>query len=141
MKTFTSIIFTLFIIIGCEKKTDLDCSNVQPPSNYFEININDSSGNSLITQDSIRLYNNSFEKYIRPQRSSISDHLQIFYPDIESGVEYFIELDSIDSDTLKFNYSIDSQECYNIYIMNAIEFNGQNMPISEWETKFDLLKQ
>ncbi|MFB0923886.1 MAG: hypothetical protein QMB65_01170 [Vicingaceae bacterium] len=135
MKTISFSIITLLLLISCSKETlnnkepELDCSNVLPPPNSFEINLVNSVGNPLIgsiyTQDSFRLYNNSFEKFIRPPAFGVSTVLQIFYPDIESGIEYFIELDSLDNDTLMFNYSIKNRECFDSFKMDSIKFNGK----------------
>ncbi len=145
MKNLISIICILFLIGSCDKEPGLDCSNALPPPNYFHMDIVDSSGNSFIgslsIQDSIRLYNNSFEKYISPENFDPSYAFKIFYPDIESEIEYFIELDNMDIDTVTFNYSITPQECFDSYVMNTIEFNGQNMTISNSEGKYDLIKQ
>lgn len=144
MKTISFSFITLLLLISCSKETkdpELDCSLALPPPNSFEINLVNSVEAPLIgsvyTQDSFRLYNNSFEKFIRPTRFGVPTRLQVFYQDFESGVEYFIELDSLDNDTLKFNYSINNGECFDSFIMDSIKFNGNQISISNSPYKLE----
>lgn len=133
-----SVVILLFSFSGCKKT--VDCTLVLPEPNYFEITFVDSTGNSVLgTIDSLRLYNASYDKYIKATRFGDSSYLQIFYVDIDSNVNYFIELNNMDTDTLLFNYSIEVGTCFNVYIMDDLKYNGQNQTVGN-NIQFDLIK-
>jgi len=144
-KKILLIFLLLATAIGCTKETEPDCTSVLPPPNSFEIDIVDTNGNSLIgniyTQNTFRLYNSSFEKWIQPTPYGASNCLQVFFPDIENEVEYYIELDAMDSDTLQVNFSKTTGECFDRYTVNEMKYNGQNVAMVSSGGKFSLIKQ
>lgn len=136
-------ILALFTVISCNKESNLDCSNAFPPPNSFKINIVDSVGNSYFneSEDSIRLYNNFTEQYVKTTPFAVPNHFQVFFPKIESGVEYLIDLQDTNIHSVQFYFATQIEDCFTSYTMNSILFNEQEILTPNLEVEvFKLIK-
>jgi hypothetical protein len=117
------------LAISCSKKDESFCGD--PPPNWLLISINDTANNSLIgsvyTQKYFRFYDNQGELYLKPFWGD-SSLLQLFYAEIESGKEYYLELDGTDTDTMSFDFNTEILKCYTSYALDYITYNGDRTP-------------
>ena len=121
---FTLLTFSMFLF-SCKKE---DCSNVLPPPNWIELGITDSAGNALLwsgyNKDSFRLYNSSREIYLGPLPYGDSSRLQIRFPDLVNELDYYLELSSTDTDTLRFDITNSVEKCFTSYSLDKLYYNG-----------------
>lgn len=138
MKKVSALLIFCLLLIGCKKK--VDCSLVLPPPNYFEITFVNSSEQSLMENiDSLRLYNSSFEKYIKPTPFASNDYLQIKYTEIKSGKTYYLDFNESGTDTLVCEFITEQTDCFEKYTMQKIKFNGQVQVVNN-NMSFKLIK-
>ena len=144
MRELLAILCLGFVLLSC-KKDELDCTTVVPPSNWFEISIDISSGTPLINtvhiQDSFRFYSVLTNTYIKPLPfAGEPSYLMIAFPDLRNGMEYYLDLDAVDTDTLVFNYSEQVSDCYSEYTLSEIIYNGESTPISGDSKRYHVVK-
>lgn len=144
MKKLIGIVIVVFLF-SCTKETGVDCTTVLPPPNWFEISIDNSAGDQLIysvyVRDSFLLYNANSSQFLKPLAfAGDPSYLRVAFPDIESGVEYYLELDTLDTDTLVFNFSEKVTECYSSYSLHEIVYNGYLTPIEEETSRYHVVK-
>lgn len=146
MKDLLVVICFGSILFGCTKDENvLDCSTVLPPPNWFEISIDDPSGNQLINnvfiQDSFVFYSILEQSYLKPlEFAGDPSYLMVAFPDVEEGVEYYIELSTTDTDTIVFNYTEKINSCYSDYNLFEILYNGESTLIAGDGRRYHLVK-
>lgn len=116
---------------------DVDCSDIfiVAPAGFFEI-VN-SDGENLIGEDNVyqfenfRIYNDTAEPFldffpndgIKPQV-----RFDLFF---ETSATYFLELNEMETDTLRFNFQIIERDCADgVNIINAFH-NEQELEVTD----------
>lgn len=117
------------ISFGCDKP-DLACD--LPPPNWFSIDIQDENENSLFnnvfSHDSIQLYHENDTVQLLWWVSA--EQMQIGFESIESEKDYFLELSSLDTDTLWVKWSSSGDLCQN-YFLDSLRYNDMAISKSE----------
>ncbi len=140
------ILFSLTIVLtlySCANNNDVDCSNALPGPDWFELGFFNAQGQPLIgsvyPQYEFRVFNASSEIFISPVPFGDPTRLQIRFPDFETNNEYFIELTAIDTDTLRFVYSVAQGPCFLNYNLQQVIFNNQIVEVQN-SNRVDLVK-
>ncbi|MBT8288373.1 MAG: hypothetical protein HKN00_08865 [Flavobacteriaceae bacterium] len=144
MKCFSSVYYTsIFVVLLSCGEDDVDCSAVLPPPNWFEIGFFDTQGNALIgsvyQQEEFRLYNDNTELLLRPVPFGDPERLQVIFSNIQSNIEYYIELTATDTDTLHFNYETINGPCFSFSNLTEVIFNGRTIEFED-DSRIDLIK-
>lgn len=145
MRELFAILCFGLLLTSCEKDERLDCSTVVPPSNWFEISVDNSAGSPLINtvfvQDSFRFYSALVNTYIKPVPfAGDPSYLMIEFPDLRNGMEYYLVLDPLDTDTLVFNFSEQVNDCYSDYTLSEILYNGESTHITSTTKRYHVIK-
>ncbi len=134
---FLGLLLSLTMITSCEGDEDKfpDCSLVLCPPNSFLLNYQDTDGNPLINtvfvKDSFKLFNPTSTQFIRTLPEE--NRLAVLYERIESGANYFLELDTDEIDTLMFHYTTRAETCCTIFTLDSLQFNGVTTPFASTE--------
>lgn len=124
-----------FIFINCEK----DSTHCDPPPNSFNVEIQDTQGNNifenLFNQDSVRLYSDNDTIPISWRNIN---QLFIMFELIQVNEEYYLELSSLDTDTISIQWHSTGETCKN-YFLDSFEYNNES--ISELEDTVILIKE
>lgn len=134
-----TLLVSLTLLLSCEGEEDKfpDCSAVLCPPNSVLLDYQDPNGNPLINtvfvRDSFKLYNPTSTQYIRTLSSETDNRLLIRFDSILSGGTYFLELDTDEVDTLRFDYSTRETTCCFVYTLDSLRHNGDliSMPYPE----------
>ncbi len=116
-----------FIFTNCEK----DNTHCDPPPNSFNIEIQDTQGNNIFdnqfNQDAVKLYRDNDTIPISWRNEN---QLFIGFELIQSNEAYFLELSSLDTDTISIQWHSngESEICKN-YFLDSLAYN--NEPVSE----------
>lgn len=124
------IYFSLAILLASCTDDDpvTDCSLIIPQPINFLLRIQDAQANPVIgtvfTQDSFKLRGNNAVTYIKPTLNDNPADLFIFYTQMESGLEYYLDLNETDTDTIRINYTVNVNECSTSYDLEGLLYNG-----------------
>lgn len=128
MKNLCFLFIFLLLSGSCSTNDDTPECDIFPAPN-FEITLQDAAGNPLIgteyLQDSFKLSTNTSVQYLKPIRFGSQENLAIWFPDITSGIEYFLELSETDADTLKVDYLLNDEPCSNGFIFDRFTYNQE----------------
>jgi len=125
MKSILIILFLATMTFNCSKNSasEIDCG--LPPQNWFSINLQDENENSLFnniySQDSINLFNEN--DTIPLAWWANEKQMQIGFEDIKSSKNYFLELSSLDTDTLWIQWSSTGASCKS-YFLDSLRYNN-----------------
>lgn len=143
-KSYKILFFFSFIVtlLACDNNDDVDCTNVFPAPNWFELGFFDSQGQPLIgsvyQQDEFRVFNSNNEVFLSPIFDDPT-RLQVRFNDFTSNLDYYIELTAIDIDTLRFVYETTQGPCFLNYNLQQVVFNEETIPIQNSD-RVDLIK-
>ncbi|MBT8306852.1 MAG: hypothetical protein KJN85_07935 [Maribacter sp.] len=145
MKHYLKILFffTLPIMISCCVNDDVDCTNALPAPDWFELGFFDSQGQPLIgsvyQQNEFRVFNSNTETLISSMPFGDSTRLQVRFPDFTTNTQYYIELTSVDIDTLNFIFETTRGPCFLRYELMQVIYNGATIEVQNRD-RVDLMK-
>ncbi|GEM_PF-2874283 len=145
MRKVFSLLVLAFLLIGCKKDVDLDCTTVLPPPNWFEFSINSSGGTQLINnvyvRDSFRFYSATSNMYLKPlEFAGDPSYLYVAFPDLKSGEQYYIDLSDTETDSMIFNFTKTEYPCYTGYSFSEIIYNGYSTQIDGESRRYNVTK-
>lgn len=144
-KDYKILFFFSFIVLllACENNDDVDCTNVIPAPNWFELGFFDSQGLPMIgnvyQQDEFRIFNSNSENFISPTAFGDPTRLQVFFPDFVTNTKYYIELTAVDIDTLNFIFETKQDPCFLNYDLKQVIYNGEINEVQN-TNRVDLIK-
>jgi len=103
------LISIIALCLSCEGDEDRspNCSTVLCLADQFQLTYRNTAGDTLIgttyIQDSFKLSSPSKVIYIKPIPGN-EGNLAIFYQQLESDIDYALELSTTETDTLNFNF-------------------------------------
>ena len=133
------------LFLACEGEEDrmVNCSNILCVVDQFRITYKNAAGDPLIgttfVQDSFKLSSSNQILYLKPQPIDNFDNLIIKYGDLESGVDYELELSAVVGDTLNFTFSTMQADCCTDSSMQSLQYNGTTVA-AELEDFYILIK-
>jgi hypothetical protein len=139
----------LFIIIvlvfSCEGDEDIspNCSAVLCPADQFYLTYRNTAGDTLIgttyVQDSFKLSSPSNVIYIKPIPGN-EGSLAIFYHQVETDLDYALELSATETDTLNFEFLSIKANCCIDSSMSELIYNNTPIP-AESEDFYVIIKE
>jgi len=137
------LLVTFITFLSCDNNDDVDCTNAIPAPNWFELGFFDSQGQPLIgnvyQQDVFRIFNSNSETFISPTEWD-PHRLQIYFPDFVSDTQYYIELTTVDIDTLNFIFETTQGPCFLQYNLEQVIYNGETIEVENNSNSVDLIK-
>lgn len=118
------------IFLGCEGDEDrgANCANILCALDQVRLTYRNVAGDTLIgttfVQDSFKLSSTTQVLYLKPQPVDNPDKLAIYYGDLESGVDYELELSTTEKDTLNFTFSTLYADCCINSTMQELRYNN-----------------
>ena len=117
------------LLFACtDDDSGTDCALIIPSPNNFLLRIQDAQGDPLIgtvfTQDSFKLRGNNAVTYIKPTLNGNPADLFIFFTQIDDGVDYYLDLSETDTDTIRANYTVTTNECATSFDLEGFFYNG-----------------
>ncbi|NNK71894.1 MAG: hypothetical protein HKO94_01755 [Flavobacteriaceae bacterium] len=145
LKGFSTLFVILILVsmLSCADDDEVDCTTALPAPDWFELGFFNSQGQALIgsvyLQEEFRVFNSTSETFISPMASGDQTRLQVRFPDFETNVDYFIELTSVDTDTLRFLFETSQGPCFLSYDLQQVIFNGETIMVQN-TNRVDLIK-
>lgn len=131
MKNAIFILALIAFFFSCSNDDTVDCSLVDIVTPAFFLTYQDAQGNYLLNTvyqaDSLRLYNNNSELYLRTYPTGDFESLYVYYNGISDDTDYYLELTDTDTDTLKFKYTITPGDCAPNYTLKKVIYNGEEI--------------
>lgn len=133
------------LILGCEGEEDrmANCELVSCVTDHFRLTYKNAAGDPLIgttfVQDSFKLSSSNQVLYLKPQPEANQDKLAIYYGDLESGINYALELSATETDTLNFTFSTVLADCCIDSSMQELRYNN-NIVAAESNDFYILIK-
>ena len=119
-------------LFSCNQDDDSDCNIDLPECNCFDLFLLDTMGQFVIgvssQQEKYKFSNNENNSIIELFDSQNS--IRVFYNQLVSGRDYYLDLSDTDRDTFQFNFSRIDYKCYKDYEMFSLKFNGKD--VYEW---------
>lgn len=138
-----SFLLSSFLIIGILFSSCDRCKNVLPPLSYFEIALVDENGNNLLgttyNQSSFKLFSNEFELWLNYEPAFQGEILRIQYDSIETDKEYYLQLSSTETDTIRVTFNRKHGKCYDSFDPQSFFYNGQSI-LSTQSVKYIVVK-
>ncbi|MFT4669156.1 MAG: hypothetical protein ACI9AT_002230 [Ulvibacter sp.] len=142
-KALLVIIIALFFSCEGEEDRSPDCSAVLCPADQFYLTYRNTAGDTLIgttyVRDSFKLSSPSRVIYIKPIPGN-EGNLAIFYHQVETNLDYTLELSTTETDTLNFNFLTILSYCCFDSSMSELLFNDTSIP-AESEDFYVLTKE
>jgi hypothetical protein len=139
------LVIIIALVFSCEGDEDRspDCSAVLCPADQFYLTYRNTVGDTLIgttyIQDSFKLSSPSNVIYIKPIPGN-EGNLAIFYHQVETDLDYAIELIANEIDTLNFKFLSISSNCCIDSSMSELIYNNAPIP-AESEDLYVLTKE
>lgn len=134
MKTKT-LNFTIVLILAIIIQSCNGCKNVLPPPQYFEMTFADVNNNNLLgstfNQTSFKLHNSNSTVWLNYDPINQGESLKVQYKDIQTNLDYYLDLSDTDTDTLRVNFTTTEEKCYDSFEINSFTYNGQNLAFDQ----------
>ena len=139
------LITMIALFFSCEGDEDRgpNCSAVLCLADQFYLTYRNTAGDTLIgttyVQDSFKLSSPSNVIYIKPIPGN-EGSLAIFYQQVETDLDYALELSATETDTLNFNFYSIYADCCIDSSMTELKHNNTVIP-AESEDFYVLIKE
>ena len=139
------LVIIIALIFSCEGDEDRgpDCSAVLCPADKFYLTYRNTAGDTLIgttyVQDSFKLASQSDVIYIKPVPGT-EGTLSIFYYKLETDLDYALELNETETDTLNFSFLSVYSDCCTDSSMLELTYNNTPTP-ADSEDSYVLIKE
>ncbi len=136
------LVIIIALVFSCEGDEDRfpNCSAVLCPADQFYLTYRNTLGDTLIgttyIQDSFKLSSPSNVIYIKPIPGN-EGNLAIFYHQVETDIDYALELNGTETDMLNFKFLSIKSNCCIDSSMSELIYN--NAPISAESEDFYVL--
>lgn len=131
MKQTIVIVLSLVLTTACGNSDEVDCNFNRlsiAPQGIF-IDLRDSNDESMIgnvfVKDSFKLYNPSHTAYVYPYQQGEYTSIFVSFHTINTGTEYFLELNQLDNDTLNISYSLREGACFSVLALDQFLYNQE----------------